>query len=426
MAKWEYTDKPMHSENRRADTRYADKDLATQCLHAGERWEKQFFWTSSTPIHHSTTYFYDSVQDLDDRVYYRKPGYVYSRGGSPTSTTLERAISTLEGAEVTHVCASGMAASHLAMLTAGAGKDELILCCSDVYGSVYTMVENIFPHLGGRSILMDFTDLHRLEDTIRREKPAVVYFEVVTNPMTKVIDAPAVIEMAHRYRAMVIVDNTFTTPFLLKPLQIGADFVSHSVSKFLSGHGDVLAGSVSCYRKDFDKLHDMLIQVGCTLGPNEAWLALRGLKTFSLRMERHCANALGIAQFLEGHPLIERARYPGLPSHPQHETASRVFGAWSGDRPPRYGAMLSFDIANCDKDMAFRFLDSLNIVLPATTLGDVYSLIVNPARSTHHWLSEEKLAAIGIGIGTFRMSAGVENVEDLKEDLDQALKACQK
>ena len=161
----------MQSEHRRADDRYTDKDLATQCLHAGERWEKQYFWTSSTPIHNSTTYFYDSAQDLDDRVYYRKPGYVYSRGGSPTNTTLERALSTLEGAEVTHVCSSGMAASHLALLAAGAGRDELILCCSDVYGSVYTMVENVFPHLGARSILTDFSDLDKLEDIVRRERP---------------------------------------------------------------------------------------------------------------------------------------------------------------------------------------------------------------------------------------------------------------
>ncbi len=419
MSKCEYTDKPMHSEHRRADTRYVDKDLATQCLHAGERWEKQTFWTSSTPIYNSTTFFYDSVQELDDRVYYRKPGYIYSRGGSPTNTALERALSTLEGAEVTHVCSSGMAASHLALLTAGAGKDKLILCCSDVYGSVYTMVENIFPHLGARSMLMDFIDLDKLEDVIKREKPAVVYFEVITNPMTKVIDAPAVIEMAHRYGAVVVVDNTFTTPYLLKPAEIGADFVTHSVTKFLSGHGDVLAGSVSCYRKDFDKLHDMLIQVGCTLGPNEAWLALRGLKTFSLRMERHCANAHQVAQFLEGHPLIEKVRYAGLSSHPQHETARRIFP------DGRYGAMLNFDVAGCGKDEAFRFLDALKLILPATTLGDVYSLIVNPARTTHRWLSEEKLAALGISPGTFRMSVGIENVEDLKEDLDQALYACQ-
>lgn len=424
MAKWQYTDEPMHSEHRRADTRYLDKDQATQCLHAGERWEKQVFWTSSTPIHNSTTFFYDSAAELDDRVYYRKPGYVYSRGGSPTNTTLERAISTLEGAAdgtsvVTHVCSSGMAASHLALLTAGAGRDELILCSSDVYGSVYTMVENIFPHLGGRSILMDFTNLDRLEETIKRERPRVVYFEVITNPMTKVIDAPAVIEMAHRYGATVVVDNTFTTPYLLKPFQFGADFVTHSVSKFLAGHGDVLAGSVSCRRKDFDKLHDMLIQVGCTLGPNEAWLALRGLKTFVLRLERHCANAMEVACFLERHPLVARVRYAGLPSHPQHETARRILPAG------QYGAMLNFDVADCDKEKAFRFLDALRLILPATTLGDVYSLIVNPARTTHHWLGDEELAAIGISPGTFRMSVGIEHVEDLKEDLDQALRACQ-
>jgi cystathionine gamma-synthase/methionine-gamma-lyase len=268
-------------------------------------------------------------------------------------------------------------------------------------------------------MLMDFTDLVALEDTIKRERPAVVYFEVVTNPMTKVIDAPAVIDMAHRHGAAVIVDNTFTTPYLLKPFEMGADFVTHSVSKFLAGHGDVLAGSVSCYRKDFDKLHDMLIQVGCTLGPNEAWLALRGLKTFPLRMERQCANAIQVATFLENHPLIEKVRYAGLPSHPQYGTATRMLP------DGRYGAMLNFDIADCDKDKAFRFLDSLKIILPATTLGDIYSLIVNPARTTHHWLSDEELARVGISPGTFRMSVGIENVEDLKEDLDQALTACQ-
>jgi cystathionine gamma-synthase/methionine-gamma-lyase len=419
MAKWEYSDKPKHSEHRRADERYVDKKPATQSLHAGERWEKQYFWTSSTPIHNSTTFFYDTAQDLDDRVYYRKHGYVYSRGGSPTNTTLERAISTLEAAEVTHVCSSGMAASHLALLTAGAGKDELILCSSDVYGSVYTMVENIFPHLGGRSMLMDFADLDRLEATLKQERPSVVYFEVITNPMTKVIDAPAVIDLAHQYGAQVIVDNTFTTPYLLKPFELEADFVTHSVSKFLAGHGDVLAGSVSCRRKDFDKLHDMLIQVGCTLGPNEAWLALRGLKTFTLRMERHCANAMEVARFLEAHPSIARVRYAGLPSHPQHETARRILPEG------QYGAMLNFDVAGCDKEKAFRFLDALKLILPATTLGDIYSLIVNPARTTHHWLSDEELAAIGISLGTFRMSVGLEHVEDLKGDLDQALKACQ-
>ncbi len=418
---------PMPADLRVPDPRYQDKELATQCLHAGERWDKGPAWTSSTPIYNSTTYFYDSAGDLDDVVYYRKPGYVYSRYGSPTHTALERAISTLEGADATLSCASGMAASHLALLAAGAGKDGLILCSSDVYGSVYTMVENVFPNLGGRSLLMDFADLGRLEGVIKRERPGVVYFEVLTNPMTKVVDAPAVIDLAHRYGARAVVDNTFTTPYLLKPVSLGADYVTHSVTKFLSGHGDVLAGSVSCRREDFGLLFDLEIQVGCTLGPNEAWLALRGLKTFPLRFERQCANALEVARFLESHPLIDRVRYAGLPSHPQHDVANRIFRpeARTREGARMYGAMLNFDIAACDKDKAFRFMDALRIALAATSLGDVYSLVVNPARTTHHWLGEERLAAIGIRPGTFRMSIGIENVEDLIEDLDQALKACQ-
>ncbi|HOG46534.1 MAG TPA: PLP-dependent aspartate aminotransferase family protein [Anaerolineae bacterium] len=418
MAKWKYSKKPAHAELRKADPRYADKALETQCLHAGERWEKQDFWTSSTPIYNGTEYFYDTIQERDDRVYYRKPGYTYSRGGSPTSTALERAISTLEGADATHVCASGMAASHLALLTAGAGKEGMILCSSDVYGSVYTMIENIFPALGTHTMLMEMTDLDKVEDTIRREKPAIVYFEAVTNPLTKVVDAPAVIDIAHRYGAAVIVDNTFTTPYLFKPFTVGAAYVTHSVSKYLSGHADVLAGSVSCHLENFDRLRDMLIQTGCSLGPNEAFLALRGIKTFALRMERHCANAMAIARFLESHPLIERVRYPGLASHPQHDVAKRIL------RGDQFGGMVSFDIAGCDKAKAFRFMDALKVVMASTSLGDVFSICIHPATSTHHWLNDEELAALGIGWGTMRMSVGVENVEDIKDDLDQALKAC--
>lgn len=407
------------AQNRRGDPRYADKDLATQCVHAGERWERPEGWPSSTPIHNSTTFFYDRAADLDDVAWRRKPGYSYSRAGSPTTSALERALSTLEGVDVTRVCASGMAASHLAILTAGAGRDGPILASSDVYGSVFTLMEGVFPALGTPSHVMSFADLDRLEDAVRRVRPRVVYFEAVSNPLTRVIDLPAVIELAHRYQARVIVDNTFTTPYLLKPAALGADLVTHSVSKFLSGHGDVLAGSVGVRLGDYDRLTDMLIQVGSALGPNEAWLALRGLKTFPLRMARQCESALRVARFLEEHPAVARVRHPGLPSHPDHATARRLFPAG------RYGAMLSFDVADCDTPTAFRFLDALRLVRPATTLGDLYSVMVNPARTTHRWLDPDRQAALGIGPGTFRMSVGIEGVEDLLEDLDQALRACQ-
>ena len=181
----------------------------------------------------------------------------------------------------------------------------------------------------------------------------------------------------------------------------------------------MLAGSVGCRLADDDRLMDMLIQVGSALGPNEAWLALRGLKTFPLRMARQCESAFRIARFLEGHPAIARVRYPGLPGHHDHQTARRLFP----DR--RYGAMLAFDVADCDTAKAFRFLDALRLILSATTLGDLYSIMVNPVRTTHRWLGPDQQAALGIGPGTFRISVGIEGVEDLLEDLDQALRACQ-
>jgi cystathionine beta-lyase/cystathionine gamma-synthase len=420
MAKWETREDSVNSEIRRPDPRYLDKGLVTQCVHAGERWPEDRVWTSNTPIYRSTTYFYDRAADLDDRMFNREPGYIYTRGGNPTQSALERALSTLEHADATRVCASGMAATHLALVAAGAGAARPILCSSDVYGSVFTMVQNIFPQLGAPTHLMDFTDLDPLEAAIKTLKPAIVCFEVITNPMTKVIDAPAVIDMAHRHGAVAIVDSTYTTPYLFRPLEHGADYVVHSVSKYLSGHGDVLAGSVSCSRKNYDHLLFTAIQLGATLGPEDCWLAQRGLKTFPLRFARQCASALEIARFLQAHPLIERVWYTGLPSHPQHETAKRLFP------PGSYGAMLNFDVAHCDTaEKVFRFLDALQIILPATSLGDVYSLIINPARSTHNWLSQEELAAIGIGVGTFRLSVGIEDVEDLREDLDRALAACQ-
>lgn len=419
MAKWETREDSVNSEIRRPDPRYLDKGLTTQCVHAGERWPEARVRTPNTPIYRSTTYFYDCAEDLDDRLFNREPGYIYTRGGNPTQSALERALSTLERADATRVCASGMAATHLALVAAGAGPGRPILCSSDVYGSVFTLVQNIFPQLGAPTRLVDFTDLDRLEDAIKAEKPAIVCFEVMTNPMTKVIDAPAVIAMAHRYGAVAIVDSTYTTPYLFRPLEHGADYVVHSVSKYLSGHGDVLAGSVSCHRKDYDHLLFTAIQTGAALSPENCWLVQRGLKTFSLRMARQCANAMTIARFLQDHPRIKRVWYAGLPGHPQHEIAKRLFPEGS------YGAMLNFDVADCDsREQAFRFLDALQVIIPATSLGDVYSLIVNPARSTHNWLAEDELAAIGISSGTFRLSVGIEDVADLWEDLERALRAC--
>ncbi len=413
-------DEPVRTEDdkpigyRGFDTRYAHMGMETQCVHAGMSWERPDVWTPNVPIYNGLVYYYDRIEQLDDMIYDKRTGYAYARWGSPTVTALERALSTLEGSQATLACSSGMAAVSLALLGAGVTQNAPILCSNDLYGSTFDMVKHTFPTLGSRVILADFLDLDRLADIFAREQPRIVFFEVMTNPLCKVIDAPAVIELAHRYGAKAIVDNTFATPYLFKPIEAGADFVCESLSKFIGGHSDFLGGSVSCRQTDAETLQNLQTQMGNTLDAHAAFLALRGLKTFVLRLEKHCANAMELARFLESHPRVERVWYPGLPSHPHHATARRIFH-------DRFGGMMSFELRDGDKDRVFRFINALQLVLPAGSLGDVNSLIVYPARTTHHWLNDDELKTVGITPATLRLSVGIESVEDLKADLHRAL-----
>lgn len=400
---------------RGADPRFTDAHLGTQCVRASENWEASEYCSAVTPIHNANVYYYENVQDLDDMVNHVKPGYGYARWGTPTNTTLERLLSTLEGAEATLVGASGMAAIHTALLAAGLEQNSTVVCSYDMYGPSFAMLGQIFAKLGVRVQMADFGDLEGLKAVLARSKPKVVYFEVMTNPLVKVVDAPAIIELAHSSGATVVVDNTFLTPYIYRPIPDGADYVCHSVSKYLSGHGDVMAGSVSTSGRRLEDLHYYMATLGGTLASNSAWLAIRGIKTFHLRMERHCSNALRLAEFLQDHPQTANVRYPGLPSHPQHELAKRLF------RPDSFGGMLSFELVDGDKDKVYRFIDSLNFIVPGGSLGEVHTLILNPARTTHHNLSPEELAAAGIKPGTIRLSVGLEDVRDLEQDLDRAL-----
>ncbi len=402
---------------RGADWRYGEMSMATQCIHAGECWERPDVWTPSVPVYNSIVFFYDQVESLDDMIQGKRTGYGYARWNSPTTSALERALSTLEGSERTIVCSSGMAAIHLALLAAGARKDATVLCSPDVYGPAFNMLKEILPSLGVRTVFADFLNLEKLAETMRQQKPQVVHFEAMTNPLVKVVDAPAVIALAHSAGARVIIYNTFTSPYLFRPYLAGADFVCESVSKLLSGHNDLLAGSVSCSEADFAALLNLQVHIGGCLAAQSAWLALRGLKTFVVRMERHCDNALAVARYLEQHPLVSRVRYPGLPSHPQHATAARYFARG------RFGNMMSFDLRDGDQEKVFRLINALKLILPTGSEGDVNSLIVYPRRTTHHMLSDAELADVGIGPGTLRLSVGIEDVEDLKGDLDHALQS---
>lgn len=401
------------------DPRYASDGFSTQCVHAGENWEIPDFRTPSTPVYNNNVFFYDKFQEIDDLVNGKRTGYGYSRWGSPTTSALERALSSLERAQGTVVCSSGMAAIHLALLICAVERQGPMLCSRDLYGSTLTLIQTVFGGIGRQIIFHDFADLAGLEAAVQLHAPGVIYFEVLSNPMLKVIDAPEVIQIGHRYGARVIVDNTFLTPYIFRPLEAGADLVCHSLSKYISGHGDVMAGAVSCRLDEIETLRGYCANVGSVPAANASWLALRGIKTLELRMERHCQNALELAKHLSNHPLVQEVLYPGLISHPQHAIAQRVF------KQGCYGGMLAFRLKKGNKEKAYRLIDSLKLFTPAGSLGEVQSLIIYPASTTHHTLSEEELEAVGIGTDSLRVSVGIENVEDLKADLDQALDALQ-
>jgi cystathionine gamma-synthase/methionine-gamma-lyase len=262
---------------------------------------------------------------------------------------------------------------------------------------------------------VDMTDLGLVERAMMEERPRFILFEVMSNPLLKVADVPALVHLAHRLGAQVIVDSSFTPPVIVRPLEMGAEFVVHSATKYLAGHGDVMAGIVVSSAERKTELREMIKLTGGVLGPNEAYLVYRGLKTLPLRYVRQCENAARIAKWLEGHKRVAMVRYPGLESHPQHEVATRVFEKGLS------GAMVSFELKDGDRARVFRFMEALRLCLPATSLGDIYSLVLYPAQSSHRALTPEQRAAIGIGEGLVRLSVGIEDVTDIIADLDQAL-----
>ena len=389
--------------------------LFTQAVHAGERAPRPDFTPVSTPIHRSVGYLYDDVDTLDGIFGDERAGYVYPRYGSPTVAALERAAATLEGGEAALAVSSGMAAIHLALLAADARSGSSVVAAQDCYGATYALLRDLFTTQGVDVRFVDITDLAEVESALAEARPAALLLETISNPLLKVAAIPPIVEMAHAVGAQVIVDNTFATPCLCRPLDYGADVVLHSSTKYFGGHGDVMGGIVITSAANRARLFQLIKMIGCNLGPDEAWLTLRGLKTLPLRMRQHCANAQDVAQWLEGHPRIERVHYPGLQSHPQHNVANHLFGDGG------YGGMVSFELRDAGREAVFRFLEALELILPATTLGDVYSLVLYPAMSSHRALSPAERAQVGIGEGLVRLSVGIEAAEDIIADLEQAL-----
>jgi cystathionine beta-lyase/cystathionine gamma-synthase len=393
------------------------RSIFTEAVHGGERGPRPDFTPVSTPIHHSVGYLYDDMDDLDAVFGGQRSGYVYTRYGSPTVTAFEQAMAGVEGADDALAFASGMAAVHAALLGAGARTGTTIVSAADIYGATYALLERSLSTLGMRVCFVDIADLEEVRRVVAHEQPAVVLCETISNPLIKVADVPALVDIAHGAGAALIVDNTFATPYLYRPLEDGADYVLHSATKYIGGHGDVMAGVVACSAERALDLRERQKLLGANLGPQEAWLALRGIKTLPLRMRELCANGQAVAEWLAGQSDVARVNYPGLPQHAQNELARRLFAGRG------FGGMLSFDLRGAGQREVFRFMEALRLVLPATTLGDVYSLTLYPAHTSHRMLSPEARAAIGIGEGLVRLSVGIEAAEDIIGDLAQALAA---
>ncbi len=391
------------------------KSFATRAVHAGEHATQGNYLPVSTPIAPAVSYSYESMDELDTVFANQKPGYVYARYTGPTQAAFENAVASLEEGEAALAFSSGLAAVHAALLAAGVKAGAGVVAAYDVYGATYSLLTRLFASLGVSTRLVDVSDLAAVEAALKEIRPVALIAETISNPLLKVADVPALADMAHRHGAQLLIDNTFATPYGFRPLTYGADYAIHSATKYISGHGDVLAGVVVTSAANRARMFELNKLTGGTLGPFEAWLALRGLKTLPLRVPRQFAAALQVAGWLAQRPEIERVNYPGLESHPQHALAERLFGQAGS------GGVLSFEIRNADRKVAFRFMDGLKLCQAATSLGDIYTLVLHPATSSHRTLNVAERAQVGIREGLVRLSAGIEEPADILADLEQAL-----
>jgi cystathionine beta-lyase/cystathionine gamma-synthase len=392
-----------------------EPSLATLAVHAGEKTSIPDFVPTCTPIHNAVTYTYGDMHAVDAILAGQREGYVYSRFANPTVVALEHAIAQLEGTEAALACASGMSALHLALLAAGVRPGSAVLAAEDLYGGTHSLLVQLLASHAVRVETTDLTDLRAVAQVLRQIRPIAVLTETISNPLLRVIDVPALASLVHQVGAELIVDNTVATPCLYRPALHGADYVVSSATKYLGGHGDVMAGVIASSKARCHRARELQRLVGSILGPNEAWLVLRGLKTLFIRMRQQSQNAGQVARFLSVHPRIEPLFYPGLPTHPQFQLCRRLFPS------NLYGGLVSFELQGAREETVFRFMDALRLIVPAASLGDVTSLMLYPAHSSHRSLSEEERRRRGVTANLVRLSVGIEEASDIIADLAQAL-----
>lgn len=382
---------------------------ATQVIHGGH--EREVFGALVTPLYQSATFVFESAQQGGERFAGNEPGYIYTRLGNPTTAELERKMAILEGAEAAAATASGMGAVSAALLANLQMGDHLV-ASNAVYGCTYALMTTQFARFGIEVSLVDFSSVAEIEAAIK-SNTKVIFCETPVNPHLQVFDLAAIATIAKRHQLVSIVDNTFMTPLLQRPLDFGIDLVIHSATKYLNGHGDVIAGIVCGSEEQLHKVkYEILKDIGAVISPHDAWLILRGLKTLDVRLQRHCDSAQRVAEFLAEHPSINRVYYPGLASHQGHK--------FIGQQMKRAGGVIAFELAaNLEEAMAF--VGHLSLFSIAVSLGDAESLIQHPASMTHSPYTPEARAAAGIGDNLLRISIGLEDCDDIIADLNQAL-----
>ncbi len=368
----------------------------------------------NVPIYQSATFEVGTAQDLNDLLEFRRPGHSYTRYSNPTHAALEETLAELEGGEAAHVTGSGMAAIHGAILALARSGDE-VLAPRALYGGTYGLLTGVLARYGIGHRFIDVTDPAAVEAAIG-QRTRIVWLETIANPTTEVPDLAAVAQAAHRRGVSVVVDNTFASPYLFTPLAHGADLVVHSLTKYIGGHSDLTGGVIVGDRDRVAEARHVVVNVGGNAQPLEAFLALRGLKTLALRMERHSANAQAVAEALERAPGVGRVLYPGLAGHQQHERARRQL------RGGMCGGMLSVDLAG-GRSAGERFLSEIRVAVHATSLGSAETLCSHPASSSHRQLDAAALEAAGLTPGLVRISIGLEDADDLVDDLTRAAAA---
>jgi len=376
------------------------RDITTKLVHAGERRPLPDAMPVCTPIYASVTFTYDSMQEIDQVFSGEKQGFIYTRHGNPTVGALEDAVREIEEGAFACAYATGMAAVHAALLACDVKAGSTVLASQDLYGATTGLLNTVLANFGVKTVHADFSDLATVREQARELRPQVLIAETISNPLLKVCDIETCAEIAHESGARLIIDNTFATPYLTQPLKQGADLVVHSATKYLGGHADAMGGLVIS-RDEMDSLAliSTMKLVGGILGVWEAHEILKGLKTLAVRMDRQCENARALAGYLKEQERVSRVHYPGL------------------------GALVTIELRDNTREAAFRFMDALKLIIRSTSLGDVFTSVLHPTTASHRDILPARKKEWGIIEGLVRISLGIEKIDDIIADIEQALAA---